>query len=300
MQVLLNQKDDLELDRRVDALFAIDGRVTIRYKLLRVEVEAPKPVIAMELVQPPPKTKDVIQMEIESEDSLVEKRAQVRKRKSAILTDEEKNYSLYNACRNFPAAVFRKHINLALIQKRSTSGLIILRPHECKKTGATNNQTFLTQVFSNLEENGNRGRGKNRGPLQPFLFRNLPSDTDLREERKLTPELTVIRGPGRPYGSFSSKKSTKRPKEPKKTTKTTKSTKSSRKQRKVDDVPLMEVPPPPTRDLRIERDSDEEDAFENEGPAMTLVPDQIASVMNVFDINSLLQRKWSCFLANTP
>lgn len=292
MQVLLNRKEDLELDKRVDALYVFVSVFTARYQLLRGEIEAPKPVIAMEIVQPKPAPLPVKPKETEPAKVATEKPAPARKRRAAVLTDEEKSYYLYNACRSFPGEVFRKHINLSLIHKRSTGGLIILRPHQCKKTAATNSQSFLTQVFSNLHENGNHGRVRGKAPAQPFLSRNLPSEAQLQDQTVLTPEIRVIRGPGRPYGSFSSKKSAKRGSKAEKTTKTTKKARASKK------TPLLELPPLPTQDLEINRDSDE-DAFEKEGPALTLKQSEMASMMNMFDINSLLQPKWSCLLTNS-
>ena len=245
----------------------------------------------MEIVQPKPVSIPAKPKEVEPVKSAAEKPAPARKRRAAVLTDEEKSYYLYNACRSFPGEVFRKHINLSLIHKRSTGGLIILRPHQCKKTAATNSQSFLTQVFSNLHENGNHGRVRGKAPTQPFLSRNLPSETQLQDQTVLTPEIRVIRGPGRPYGSFSSKKSSKREKKTTKTAKTAKKPRSSKKSE------LLELPPLPTQDLEIHRDSDE-DAFETESPALTLKQSDMASMMNMFDINSLLQPKWSCLLTN--
>ena len=289
MQVLLNRKEDLELDKRVDALWMLSFAIMARYQLLRGEIEMPKPVIAMEIVQQKPVTIPAKPTEFDSTRATVEKSTAVRKRRAAVLTDEEKNYYLYNACRSFPGEVFRKHINLSLIHKRSTGGLIILRPHQCKKTAATNSQSFLTQVFSNIHENGNHGRVRGNAHTQPFLSRNLPSESQLQDKAVLTPEIRVIRGPGRPYGSFSSKKSSKREK---KTTKVAKKPRNSKKSE------LLELPPLPTQDLEINRNSDE-DAFETESPALTLKQSDMASMLNMFDINSLLQPKWSCLLRNS-
>lgn len=202
MQVLLNRKEDLELDKRVDALYVLVSIFTARYQLLRGEIEAPKPVIAMEIVQPKPAPIPAKPKETEPIKVTTEKPAPARKRRAAVLTDEEKSYYLYNACRSFPGEVFRKHINLSLIHKRSTGGLIILRPHQCKKTAATNSQSFLTQVFSNLHESGNHGRVRGKAPAQPFLSRNLPSEAQLQDQTVLTPEIRVIRGREGPMGPF--------------------------------------------------------------------------------------------------
>ena len=99
-------------------------------------------------------------MEVEesysSSSTLLRRKTTTAKRRRNIVSDIESRYGKYNTCRSFPPGVYKKHINLKLIQKRATDGLMVFRPRDSLSITLSNTPSYISQVLSKLREKGNR------------------------------------------------------------------------------------------------------------------------------------------------
>ena len=204
-----------------------------------------------------------------------------RKRKNAngkkkVMSDIETRYAKYNACRSFPAGVYKKHINMNLIEKRAENGVIVFRPHEPLSLTISNTPTYISQILSKLHEKGNRNivmRVPN-GRAPSILIRNLPSEEELDNAVTLTAPVEIRRGPGRPYGALTVNRKKREHKD------------LSAGHAKAEDVST-------TRRRRaakvIKHESEEE--FDLSDTEIELRNNEIGNLVDVFDINSLVQTK---------
>lgn len=206
----------------------------------------------------------------------------VKRRSLKNISDLEKRYAKFNTCRSFTAAVYRKHINLDLISKRATNGLLVFRPYEKKSGSVSNTSSFISQILIRLAERGNKGLGTPpTGPAPPLLIRSLPLEHDLENKTILTPEIQVRRGPGRPYGSLTVKRGKRKYKDLSSGHSTIKKRVSKRvKQKEIissdDDFDVSTLDKP---------------TFEVPKPTFELRNDNVDDIMDLFNINSLIQSR---------
>ena len=203
-----------------------------------------------------------------------------RKRHVDVVPDNDIDalYKQYNICRAFQPAVYRKHINSMLILRRATSGVIVMRPHISSVRKDANNPVVVSQMFSNLESHGNQGKVTpfcGSSPL--YLQRCIPSQSVLHSGQQITEEVKTRKGPGRPYGSVAAKRKhsllvTNRSKR----SQALKKARGSSESLSSDSLEILEEPSTlmdaGNFDFPIDRDEN-----------------NIASAVNVFDINSLLK-----------
>lgn len=278
MEILECPPDYYNVDNQIKELSFPISLMMSRYKKLFTSSVSKNPVIAVSIEQTEEKPSATVIEEHVSESEIIDPSPQKKKKGVILSTDLEHRYAQYNVCRSFPSAAYPKHVNLELIKKRATSGLIIVRPHEKKSASVSNTPIFISQVLVRLTEKGNKGQvSAPSGVASPILLRNLPSTEDLEKGTVLTPEVLIRRGPGRPYGSLTVNRNKRSHKDLSSGHSNSKS-KSKKKQR-------VQKP-------KVEKSSsDDFDLPTLEEPDYELRGNDLGALVDVFDINSLVRPK---------
>ena len=119
-------------------------------------------------------------------------------------------FARYNLCRAFDSGSYKRHINFALLENQSKSGIFVHRPRHPMQVDPTSSIIRIRRIFSRLSTNGNKGIVDNRGIANslssPYLSRCLPSEEDLGTSKIISARIEPKRGPGRPYGKYTPKK----------------------------------------------------------------------------------------------